>query len=304
MTIEQNSARSPAIAVVYLSALLQGMTLVSFPASSAVLKQSHGFTDAQYGAIFLPQVALAVFGAIGGGILARRLGLKNLLWFALFANALSQGLLALSAGLDPTLAYTCILIGTSALGLGFGISGAPLNSYPPLLFPKQRNTAVVALHTSVGMGLMIGPLLASALSRHWVVFPLLLCAIALLLAIASTITSLPQQIHNSPNSEGRHGKPSRSTAFWLFVVIAVFYAFAEGTFSNWAVIYLQESKQLPQTIAALSLSIFWGALVVGRLLVSLLLLRIAAETLWRTLPPLMIAAFLVLPYANTIPASL
>ncbi|WP_034431885.1 hypothetical protein, partial [Candidatus Contendibacter odensensis] len=53
-----------ALLAVYLIAFLQGLTLVSFPASSAVLKQMHGFTDAQYGAIFLPQVALAVLGAV------------------------------------------------------------------------------------------------------------------------------------------------------------------------------------------------------------------------------------------------
>ena len=46
-------------APVYLAALFQGLTLVSFPASSDVLRQAHGFSDAQYGAIFLPQVAVA-----------------------------------------------------------------------------------------------------------------------------------------------------------------------------------------------------------------------------------------------------
>jgi hypothetical protein len=56
-----------AVAAVYLSALLQGLTLVSFPALSSVLKEMHGFSDAQYGAIFLPQVACAIIGAVAGG---------------------------------------------------------------------------------------------------------------------------------------------------------------------------------------------------------------------------------------------
>ena len=47
------------IGTLYLAGMLQGLTLVSFPASSGVLKQMHGFSDAQYGAIFLPQLALA-----------------------------------------------------------------------------------------------------------------------------------------------------------------------------------------------------------------------------------------------------
>jgi len=82
------------IGSLYLAGMLQGLTLVSFPASSAVLKQMHGFSDAQYGAIFLPQVAFAVIGALGGGALAARLGLKTLLCAALLINAVSQLLLA------------------------------------------------------------------------------------------------------------------------------------------------------------------------------------------------------------------
>jgi len=80
--VRQISSNGPAVLAVYLIAFLQGLTLVSFPASSAVLKQMHGFTDAQYGAIFLPQVAMAVLGAVAGGTLARRLGLRPLLWLS------------------------------------------------------------------------------------------------------------------------------------------------------------------------------------------------------------------------------
>ena len=77
------------------------------------------------------------------------------------------------------------------------------------------------------------------------------------------------------------------------------YAFAEGTFSNWAAIYLREAKGLSATVAALALSVFWGALVAGRLLVSVLVLRIAPLKIWLILPALMVAAFLLLPAANT-----
>ena len=61
-----------AITTVYLAGFLQGLTLVSFPASSTMLIQMHGFSASQYGAIFLPQVALAIVGAVGGGSLAKR----------------------------------------------------------------------------------------------------------------------------------------------------------------------------------------------------------------------------------------
>jgi hypothetical protein len=64
--------------------------MVSFAASSAVLRSRHGFTDAQYGSIFLPQVVLAAAAAIGSGALLRVLDLRQLLALSFTAMALSS----------------------------------------------------------------------------------------------------------------------------------------------------------------------------------------------------------------------
>ena len=127
----------PAVLIVYVAALLQGMTLVSFPAVSAMLKQALSLSDADYGAIFLPQVALAIVGAVAGGALARTIGLKALLALALAANAASQVLLAASDFASPSGGLVLLLVGTASLGLGFGLIGGPINAYPGLLFPRR-----------------------------------------------------------------------------------------------------------------------------------------------------------------------
>ncbi|NMQ19722.1 MFS transporter [Candidatus Competibacter phosphatis] len=300
--IKQTSPNVPAVLAVYLIAFLQGLTLVSFPASSAVLRQMHGFTDAQYGAIFLPQVALAVLGAVAGGTLARRLGLQPLLWLTAAGNGLSQLALAASLWVMPALAFPVILAGTALLGWSFGLGGAPLNSYPPQFFPRRAPAAVVALHTLLGLGLMVGPLLADGFGRAgwWVGFPLSLLGLSALLALAAATVRLPSEAGGEMEERRvEMNPPLISGAFWIFAAIAVLYAFAEGTFSNWAVIYLREAKDLSAVVAALALSVFWGAMVVGRLLVAVLVVRIAPLTIWLALPVLMIAAFLLLPGAST-----
>ncbi|MCB1793475.1 MAG: MFS transporter [Candidatus Competibacteraceae bacterium] len=300
--IKQTSPNVPAVLAVYLIAFLQGLTLVSFPASSAVLRQMHGFTDAQYGAIFLPQVALAVLGAVAGGTLARRLGLQPLLWLAAAGNGLSQLALAASLWVMPALAFPVILAGTALLGWSFGLGGAPLNSYPPRFFPRRAPAAVVALHTLLGLGLMVGPLLADGFGRAgwWIGFPLSLLGFSALLALAAATVRLPLEAGGEMEERRVETNPPLiSGAFWTFAAIAVLYAFAEGTFSNWAVIYLREAKDLSAVVAALALSVFWGAMVVGRLLVAVLVVRIAPLTIWLALPVLMIAAFLLLPSAST-----
>lgn len=300
--IKQTSPNVPAVLAVYLIAFLQGLTLVSFPASSAVLRQMHGFTDAQYGAIFLPQVALAVLGAVAGGTLARRLGLQPLLWLTAAGNGLSQLALAASLWVMPALAFPVILAGTALLGWSFGLGGAPLNSYPPRFFPRRAPAAVVALHTLLGLGLMVGPLLADGFGRAgwWIGFPLSLLGLSALLALAAATVRLPSEAGGEMEERRIDANPPLiSGAFWMFAAIAVLYAFAEGTFSNWAVIYLREAKDLSAVVAALALSVFWGAMVVGRLLVAVLVVRIAPLTIWLALPALMIAAFLLLPGAST-----
>lgn len=299
--VKQVPTNGPAVVAVYLIAFLQGLTLVSFPASSAVLKQMHGFTDAQYGAIFLPQVALAVLGAVAGGTLARRLGLQTLLWLAAAGNGLSQLALAASIWVMPGLAFPTILVGTALLGLSFGLGGAPLNSYPPRFFPRRASTAVVALHTLLGLGLMVGPLLVDGFGRAglWIGFPLLLLGSSGVLALLAATVRLPRDAGGEVERRAATNPPLASRAFWIFAAIAVLYAFAEGTFSNWAVIYLREAKALPAGVAALALSVFWAAMVAGRLLVAVLVVRIAPLPIWLTLPALMIAAFLLLPGADT-----
>ena len=312
--------RPAAVATLYLAGMLQGLTLVSFPASSVLLKAVHGFSDAQYGAIFLPQVAAAVIGSLAGGALAGRLGLKTLLWIALAINALSQLLLAGTLMLTPGAALVVVMLGTASLGLGFGLSGAPLNGLPPLLFPRKRDTAIVALHTFLGAGLAVGPVIASAFMRagHWVGFPLSLAAFALVLMVSALLNRFPASAATPVDAgrrgnwrardpmpvpcsmiDGRPGHPVRVLHFWLFTAVAVIYAFAEGTFGNWAILYLQDVKHLPEAVAAGALSVFWAAMVAGRLLTSVLVLRVAPRRIWLALPLLMIAAFLLLPYAAT-----
>lgn len=304
-------AGRPAILAVYLTGFLQGLAIVSFPASAAVLKDSLGLTDAGYGALFLPQVALAVIGSLAGAALARRLGLKRLLVAAQAATGLSMLALAASAIVPAAAAFPTLLVGTAFVGLGFGIGGAPLNALPPVLFPRRGDAAVLALHTLLGLGLAGGPLLMAPFvaARSWAGFPLAIAAVALTLLGASVFAAIPAS--DGSGSEGgsaprgsvaasdRTGGSLRTAPlFWVFAAIAVLYAFAEGTFANWAVVFLHEGIGASPATAGLGLSVFWGAIVVGRLLASILVLRIPSQALWLVLPVLMGAAFLLLPTAS------
>jgi len=294
-----------AILIVYSTAFLQGITMVSFPASSTVLKDTGGLSDAQYGFIFIPQLITAILGSVAGGILAKRIGLKSLLLSALLANALSQALLGSITVLGSPSAFYAVLASTAMFGLAFGISAAPLNTFPGMFFPKQRETALVALHTLLGTGLAAGPIIAGYLivRGQWLAFPMSLLIVSTLLAGTAILTKFPvygePEDSQQPHSARLREKLFSSPALWTFIAIVILYAFAEGTFSNWAVIYLHEERKIELPHASLALSTFWAMMAAGRLLVSVLLLKIQAIRIWITLPLLMVSGFLLLPLADS-----
>ncbi|MGH8598681.1 MAG: MFS transporter [Gammaproteobacteria bacterium] len=285
-----------AIAAVYLAALCQGLTLVAVPALSPVLKGTLRLSDSAYGAVFLPQVAATAIAALLGGFLARRFSLKALLVMALIANAGAEMLLLLAPGAGAQV-FPLVFASCACLGVGFGLGAAPLNSLPRLLFSTRGDVALVALHTALGAGLCLGPLLAghAVMSGAWTAYPALLAGFALVLTALTSRLNLPRL-----TAATSIATPAvRGGDCGLLVVIAVLYAFAEGTFSNWAITYLNEDRGIDAGTAALALSVFWGALVLGRLLISALIVRVRAAVIWQCLPLLMIAVFGALPYVTS-----
>lgn len=290
-----------AAALVYGAAFLLGLMLVSYPASSTFFKSARGFTDAQYGLVFLPQLASAILGAASGGMLARRIGLRKLLALALAATAASQLALAAAGGLAPAHALHFAVVSAACTGLAFGFGAAPLNAYPALLVPRRAQAALVALHTGVSLGLALGPVLVArcAGAGRWAFFPLGLAAAALLLLGGACTLRLPGEAPAAVVTRPTAGaSPVTVPAFWGFAVVAVLYSLAEGIFANWSVIYLREERGVPAMTASLALSAFWAALAAGRLLGTALLLRVSARALWLSLPLPMIAACLLLPGAQ------
>lgn len=289
----------PAIAI-YAGALLIGLSLVSFPASSDFLRTKHGFSDLAYGSIYLPQLVAAILGAVGGGAAVSRCGLRMMYLTAVACFALSQILLALSWLYAPGVALFLVMGATAFFGFGFGFGGGPLNGFLPLLFPHRTQTAIVALHMTAGAGLTLGPFAIAALVErgYWLAAPVTLAAVAALLLMLTLRVRLPSTPPGDRASEA-WPQPARAAFFWITAALALIYSVAEGTFSNWAVIYVHEEKQLPAGVAALALSCFWAALTVGRLIVSLLVLWIQPIRLLVALPLLIALSFTAVSHLDT-----
>ena len=301
LPMSRSSSAIAAAISVYTGGLILGMTLVSVPASSALLKQLHGFSDAQYGAIYLPQLLSAIVGGLAGGLLSNVLGTKRLLILALACLLAAQLALAASAALPSEHALSALMITTGCIGLGIGLGSGPLNAYPVVLFPAVSNTALTALHTIVGVGMMLAPLYLSTFAQHdnWLFGVLALSAVTLILTLTAMLATFPSIATGEVTANARAQRPERRTLFWICAVIAVIYSVAEGIFSNWAMLFIQEERGMDAATASLALTCFWGALTGGRLLASFIVIRVPPLAFLLALPPMMTAAFCLLPISDS-----
>ncbi|HWB73502.1 MAG TPA: MFS transporter, partial [Nannocystaceae bacterium] len=215
--------RTSTLALCYGSGALQGLAMVALPASATVLQHELGLTSASYGALFLAQTVAAIAGALAAGVLARRRALAPLLAFALAAHALALVALAAATRIDATFAaFTC----ASALGLGFGVGAVPLNAVPVAL--GRGPAATTTMHAMVGGGFALGPAIVGVAitARCWVAVPLTLAIVTVIVAALLVRRDLP----TPPPLEERTRTVGRRARVGL-ALVAIGYAFAEGTFS-------------------------------------------------------------------------
>lgn len=290
-------ARATEIGIVYATGLAQGLALVSFPAAATILTAPDGYalSSSQYGSIFLPLFVGSVLASLLAPGLARPWSLKAVLLVGLAANGASMAIFAASAAITgvPGLPYALLLAATGLLGLGFGATLTAINAYATGFFPGRSETAVTALHTLLGTGTALAPLLVAALSGgRWWWLPVGVGAASALLFLLALVHRLKMPGEGEPSSglgmaEVARALPGR---FWIWVGFALMYGVCETLFGNWGTVYLDQERGLPPATANLALAAFWAAVTIGRLLVAVVSIRISPAVIFRILPVLIAAA--------------
>ncbi len=299
-------ARAIEIGAVYGGGLALGIALVSFPAAATILTavDGYGLTSNQYGSIFLPLVAGAVLASLFAPALARRHGLRAILLAGFLATALAMSVFALSSLLTQVhwLAFALVLLATGLLGLGFGATLTAINAYAASFFPRRSETALTALHTLLGTGTALAPLIIAMLADggRWWLLPLAAATAMFLLAgIGRTQPLVLASETGSGQTAGGwamfRALPAR---FWIWIGFALLYGVCETLFGNWGTVYLNQQRGLTPATANLALAVFWAAVTVGRLLVAVLSTRIPPAKIFRLLPVLILLALAVVALAS------
>jgi len=279
--------------------------LVTFPAAGSIFtsRQGYALSPTQYGAMFLPQVALAILSSAIAPALARRWTLRGVFMAGLAGDLASMILLALSrpAASAPGVAYVLLLLATGALGVGFGAAVTALNTFAEEFFPRAADRAVLAMNVLLGTGTALAPLLVAAFAGigAWWLLPIIVACVLVVLLLLALRAPLSPGAPRSADCTGAsggavtgflRGLPAR---FWLYAAAALLYGIVETLNGNWSILYLVRQRGISSHLASLALTAFWAMVTVGRLLASVVSTRIPARSIYLGLPVLSLLALLV-----------
>jgi len=297
------NSRFSSIGIVYLSGLLQGISLILYPAAGPIFTSSsfHQLSSGEYGLLFTPQIILAILASFSSASLARKLSMKRVLQLGLLANLLSMGLFTGShfvLGAAGQLPFVMLLFGTAFLGAGFGLTISAVNPYAYSFFPGKEASAVTGLHILLGLGTALSSLVLTFFSGQgfWWGAGVAVGLLALVLLLWSIPTAMPLTITDP--DEGTSSSKGIPVRLWLFFGIVFLYGACEATFGNFAPIYLEKQAGLSAANASLGLSLFWGAIAVGRLFFTAVALRYDLGSLHVFMPFVVAAVFFSIPYLN------
>jgi fucose permease len=275
------------VVAVYAAGLVQGVALVTFPAASSILTSPdyYGFSQTAYGSLFLPQAVAAIIAAVAGARLTARLGLKRVLLAGLAGDLAAMALLVASqftigAGSLP---YLILLVATTCLGIGFGLTVPSLNNLVGAFFASAVDRAVLYLNALLGLGTALAPVLVAVFLGigWWWGLPLIVAILLGVLFAVSAGLGLRVAAEAAPGEAGRAPLPR---AFLVFAAFALLYGIVETTSGNWSTLYLTRSIGASTTVASLALTTFWAMVTAGRILFAAIERRFPESSTYRLLP--------------------
>jgi fucose permease len=169
-----------------------------------------------------------------------------------------------------------------------------INVYAERFFPDNSASALTGLHTLLGTGTALAPLLVAVLVKQigWWLLPV--SALIVLIIIYAGSISLPLKGEKTGGDREKILSETNvlfPSGVWLFIFIVFLYGYCETIFANWAIIFLNKEKSISPAQAGYALAAFWAMVTVGRLLVSFMAVWVPARLIYRILP-IMIGASL------------
>jgi fucose permease len=232
------------------------------------------------GALLVLFTAGYLLSSFSSGWLLKRLNVGTLLALSCLATALSL----LGYALAPR--WWCMVALGMLSGLGAGAIDAGLNTFAATHFsPRLVNW----LHACYGIGASSGPVLMTRvlnMPRPWQWGYGIVGLGQLLLAASFVLTrGWWPAVHPTPGTASGHLPSSWSTlrlaVVWLSGAVFFVYTGLEAAAGTWAYSLFTEARGTSTMTAGMWVSVYWGALTIGRLLAGVVLHVVSVQRLLR-----------------------
>jgi FHS family glucose/mannose:H+ symporter-like MFS transporter len=206
-------------------------------------------------------------GVLIAGVLTTKLNSTYIL-------LLGIGLMSVAGAIIPlTHSFSMLLVFQFIKGVGFGLIDVSINTIVTLTFHDTLGETLNNVHSSYGIGALVGPLLLSISLQvlNQAIWAYLVGAVTgfvvMFLLVRQAVPSLPTQ-----NEKQRQQNPSfsrsvfRQVLLWLMALQIALYVGAEIGFGNWIVTAVSQSAAITLSLAAPAATAFFLGLTIGRLL--------------------------------------
>lgn len=206
-------------------------------------------------------------GVLIAGALTGRLNSKYLLMTGL-------GLMSLASIFMPwTPSFSVLLVSQFTKGVGFGFIDVSINTLATLAFADTLGETLNNIHSSYGVGALVGPLLLSLALQFlndalWAyLIGVVIGTITIVLLAGQVMPVLPQrdERQQEQNPSFRRGI-FRQSLLWFMALQIALYVGAEIGFGNWIVTAVSKSAAITLVFAAPAATAFFVGLTIGRLL--------------------------------------
>jgi FHS family glucose/mannose:H+ symporter-like MFS transporter len=248
---------------IYLAAVLMGVATTMLGPLMPGFEARWNLDDAQGGLLFVAQFLAQVVSAAAVAPLARRIG-----YWRIVAGGLSVGALGVAGCASHS--WTLVMLSVGLYGAGLGVAIPAANVGVAAAPGGDSARRVLYLNLFWSLGAVTAPILIDRLRSAFLPS---LAAAYLLMGIVLALTG---KGHRPADVEV--SKTSRRLPHLLFALMLFLYVGAESSIAGWVSSYANRSANARQLWAVLP-SVFWGSILLGRLVAPGILHRIRPATL-------------------------
>ena len=259
--MEQQSARLRNTG--FLTFFFSGICAISAGVVVSLLQERYGFAYGMTGTLLsLMSIGNLIAGFLVG-VLPGALGMKRSVLLLTIGYAVGYAIMGLT-GAVALLAVAFFVVGIA--------KGSVINTCTILVsdHSADRTRGMNLMHSCYACGALLCPFLIAAAARvstELAVF--LLAAVGLVLWLVYVFTPLHGgKSKSSTEKEAIDWSFLRSARFWLLTGLLFFQNAAEQSVNGWMVTYFKGSGIIAGTLAAYTVTVMWGATLVGRLLIA------------------------------------